>query len=404
MAGARNGTGTHWGAIAVAFGLVFAMGLVDNARGPAYPAILEHFRASATAGSLLFAVASIGSVIVSWTGRAWLVRFGALASARFFAALLAIGCAGVGAAGCVPLGLPGLVAASLVFGLGATGCSVCGNALAGQGAAPALRRRLMSGLHAMYGASSLVSPLAIAYGTRLDLDWRRTFFALAAVPALLCALTLAVRPRGRRAEDALQTAARPAPRRAEAAAAYAMIALYVAAEVGLSTRLPQLVESHWQWGKEPAALCLSAFFALLLVGRAAFALFRFPGSSLKWLAASAALSLAAYLVGLFLHPAALAVCGLTMSIFFPTAMTWIKERFGDRADPMYATAIAAMSAALVVTHFGLGALTDAAGIRNALLVGPIALVGVLALLHPLRAVRAQKNPTLRSPTRERSRA
>src|SRR5512137_2311812 len=128
-----NGTRTRWGVVAVAFGVVFAMGLVDNARGPAYPAILEHFRASATAGSLMFAVASVGSVIVSWTGRMWLVRFGALAAARFFCALLVIGCVGMGASGYLSIGLPGLVAASLVFGLGATGCSVCGNALIGLG-------------------------------------------------------------------------------------------------------------------------------------------------------------------------------------------------------------------------------------------------------------------------------
>ena len=370
--------------VAVAFGVVFAMGLVDNARGPAYPAILGHFRASATAGSLMFAVASIGSVIVSWTGRAWLVRFGALPSARLFAALLAVGCVGIGAAGCLSLGLPGLVAASLVFGVGATGCSVCGNALVGFGSAPRHRRRLLSGLHAMYGASSLIAPLIVAYGARAGLDWRRVFFALAAVPLVLAALAFAVRPRARVAAETPRTDAAPAPRRGEAVAACALLALYVVAEVGLSTRLPQLIEDHWRWAPEQAAWCLSGFFALLLAGRTAFALIRFPGSSVRWLAISASVSLVVSAVGLFTHPAVLALNGLTMSIFFPTAMAWIQERFGVNADRMIPSAIAAVGLALVISHFGVGALTDAVGIRNALLVGPVCLIGVLVLLRVLR--------------------
>jgi FHS family glucose/mannose:H+ symporter-like MFS transporter len=380
-----NGTRTRWGVVAVAFGVVFAMGLVDNARGPAYPAILAHFRASATAGSLMFAVASLGSVIVSWTGRAWLVRFGALAAARFFSALLVVGCVGMGAAGYLSIGLPGLVAASLVFGLGATGCSVCGNALIGLGAAPAQRRRLLSGVHAMYGASSLLAPLAVAYGARAGLDWRRLFFALAIVPLLIGALALKVRRVTPRTSDASSAIAAAPPRRMEAAAACAMLALYVVAEVCLSSRLPQLVESHWKWGSAPAALCLSGFFALLLAGRTAFAVIRFPGSSVRWLAASASLSLVAYVVGLFAHPAVLALCGLTMSVFFPTAMAWIQDRFGLGADRMIASAIAAVGLGLVLAHFGVGVLTDAVGIRNALLVGPVCLLGVLALLRGLRA-------------------
>jgi MFS transporter, FHS family, glucose/mannose:H+ symporter len=384
MADAGNGAKTHWGVVAVAFGVVFSMGLVDNARGPAYPAILTHFRASATAGSLMFAVASVGSVIVSWTGRAWLVRFGALTAARFFCALLVVGCVGMGASGYLPIGLPGLVAASLLFGLGATGCSVCGNALIGLGSAPSHRRRLLSGVHAMYGASSLLAPLAVAYGARAGLDWRRLFFALAVVPLLVGAFALKVGQVAPRTSEAPRAIAVAPPRRLEAVAACAMLALYVVAEVCLSSRLPQLVESHWRWGSAPAALCLSEFFALLLAGRTAFAVIRFPGSSVLWLAASASLSLVAYVVGLFAHPAVLALCGLTMSVFFPTAMAWIQDRFGLGADRMIASAIATVGLGLVLAHFGVGVLTDAVGIRNALLVGPVALVGVLALLRVLR--------------------
>jgi len=160
--------------------------------------------------------------------------------------------------------------------------------------------------------------------------------------------------------------------------------MYVVAEVGLSTRLPQLVESHWRWGSASSALCLSAFFALLLAGRTAFALFRFPGSSIRWLAISASVSLVVSVVGLFTHPAVLALNGLTMSIFFPTAMAWIQDRFGLGADRMIASAIAAVGLGLVLAHFGVGVLTDAIGIRNALLVGPVCLLGVLALLRGIR--------------------
>ena len=123
----------------------------------------------------------------------------------------------------------------------------------------------------------------------------------------------------------------------------------------------------------------------LLAGRTAFALVRFPGSSVRWLAISASVSFVVSAVGLFTHPAVLALNGLTMSIFFPTAMAWIQDRFGVNADRMIASAIAAVGLALVISHFGVGALTDAVGIRNALLVGPVCLVGVLGLLRGLRS-------------------
>jgi predicted MFS family arabinose efflux permease len=51
---------------------------------------------------------------------------------------------------------------------------------------------------------------------------------------------------------------------------------------------------------------------------------------------------------------------------------------------MIPSAIAAVGLALVISHFGVGALTDAVGIRNALLVGPVCLIGVLVLLRVLR--------------------
>jgi fucose permease len=164
-----------------------------------------------------------------------------------------------------------------------------------------------------------------------------------------------------------------------------MLALCVAAEVSLSTRLPLLVERHFRWGPETAALYLSGFFALLLAGRLAFALIGFPGGNARWLAASAATSLAAYLAGLFVHPLALVLCGLTISVFFPVTVAWLEETFGSDGRRMVASAIAAVGLGLVAMHFGVGALTDAVGIRNALLVGPGCLAGALVLLRIVRA-------------------
>ena len=369
------------GAIAAAYALLFAMGLVDNARGPAFPDILEHFRLTSTAGSLMFAAASVGSVIVSWTGRRWLVRFGAGAAARFFAGLLAVSSLGLGAVGFTRCGLPGLIGASLLLGLGATGCSVAANALVLEGSAPGQQRRILSGLHAMYGASSLLAPLAVGFGARLGLDWRLAFVCLAGIPLVAGMIALGARTKARLPEAAAEKPGIPAGARSRAIAACAMLALYVAAEVSLSTRLPLLVERHFRESGETAALYLSGFFALLLAGRLAFAVWSFPGSNSLWLAASAAVSLVAYLFGLFVHPLGLVLCGLTMSVFFPFAVAWLKESFGADGERMVASAIAAVGVALVAMHFGVGALTDAVGIRNALLVGPACLAGALVLLR-----------------------
>lgn len=375
------------GAIVAAYAAVFAMGLVDNARGPAYPRILQSLAITAAAGSFMFTAASLGSLLVSWTGRSWLGRFGAARAVRPFSALLAGACAGMAAVGFGGLGLAGLVAVSIAFGVAATGCSMCANALVAERTSPENRRRLLSGMHAMYGAASLLSPLAVAACARLGLDWRWAFVALASVPAAACGLGSLARPAPAPPPPAPAEAALP-PRRIAASTACLVLALYVAAELSISTRLPLLAERAFGWSADAAALCLGAFFALLLGGRLAFAVFRFPGSSGRWLAASAAASLAAFLVGLFLHPAGLAACGLTMSVFFPSAVDWIRGEFGGGWERAFASAVASVAAALVLMHLAVGVLTDVVGIRGALLLGPACLGGALLLLARARARRA----------------
>ena len=380
MRAATGESRARLGAVVTAYAVLFAMGLADNARGPAYPRILQHFGIAASVGSFMFTAASVGSVLVSWTGRTWLTRFGAAKAVRVFAAILSAACVGMGLVGFSRAGVAGLVGVSLAFGVGATGCSMCANSLVADGGDPAHRRRLLSGLHSTYGASSLLAPIVVAACGRLGLDWRCSFFALAAAPFLAGAVAVIARP-----ADAIRAPSLPAPPAASPPGAGVpktclVLALYVAAEIAISTRLPLLAERHFGWGRDAAALCLSAFFALLLAGRLAFALLHFRVASARLLVLSAGVSLAAYLVGLFVHPAGLAACGLTMSFFFPTAIDWIRAEHGDGWQRVLASAVAAVGVALVVMHFAVGVLTDVVGIRDALLVGPACLVALLLLL------------------------
>ena len=94
--------------------------------------------------------------------------------------------------------------------------------------------------------------------------------------------------------------------------------------------------------------------------------------------------------GLFVHPAGLAVCGLTMSIFFPAAIDWLHAEHGENRERVFATAIASVGVALVSMHFFVGVLTDLVGIRNALLFGPFCLVALLVLLFFENEIRKRE--------------
>ena len=58
--------------ISTAYMSLFAMGLLDNTRGPSYPNIINTFKITMAEGSWIFTIASIAGLFVNLSAKWWL--------------------------------------------------------------------------------------------------------------------------------------------------------------------------------------------------------------------------------------------------------------------------------------------------------------------------------------------
>lgn len=364
----------NWSLVLAAFGCLFVIGLLDNARGPLFPDVLAGLSLSDAEGAWLFAAASAAGGVGSWATRFLLARV--RASRALWLGLL-VAALGVGLLG-RSRSLAELVAGSALFGLSFGGLSLVQGALVQRGAPPALQRQAFSGLHAMYGAASLLAPLLVAAAARAGVDWRGAFGLLACAPLALLALTLPLRDPAPAPPGGDAGAAAPPPG-ARAAAVSLMTGLYVAAELAISTRLV-LHLRRLEWSADAASLALAAFFACLLAGRAALGLVRVPLSHRQLLAASAGLSCALAAGGLSVHPALLCVTGLTLAPFFPVASALVADEFPGNFERVMSTLMATVCVVVMLAHKAVGVLSDLVGLHLALWLAPTCLLGALGLV------------------------
>lgn len=377
----------NWPFALAAFASLFVIGLLDNARGPLFPEVLLGLSLSDAEGAWLFAAASAAGGVGSYAARFLLAR--ARASRALWLGLL------LATAGLIALGrsrsLADLVLGSALFGLSFGGLSLVQGALVQRGAPPASQRQVFAGLHAMYGAASLLAPLLVTAAARAGIDWRGAFGLLACAPLAVLALTIPlrdVRPAGPAPAGADPAdpdpagpdpvGADPAPGRRVLAVAL-MTALYVAAELAISTRLP-LHLRRLGWSPEAASLALSAFFAALLAGRVLLGLVRVTLTHRQLLAASALLSLALTTAGLLLHPAFLCAAGLTLAPFFPVASALVADEFPGQFDRVMSTLMATVCVVVMLAHQLIGAVSDRVSLHAALGLSPLCLLAALGLM------------------------
>ena len=110
----------------------------------------------------------------------------------------------------------------------------------------------------------------------------------------------------------------------------------------------------------------------------------FPGKSYNWLKASLIISLVLFVVGLFIHPIALAVLGLSQSFFFPCAMDWLYEKHGKLADSIMPLVMTIMAITLICMHWAVGLIASFSNIHHAMFLGPVFAVISLCLLFTER--------------------
>ncbi len=357
---------------------LFAYGLLDNARGPLFPDLLAALRLSDTAGSLMFALGSVGTIGAMVALPAVVRRVGALTTLR-----LALGGAAAAtfAYGTID-GLLGLVVASLGFGLALGSIALTTNLLVEQAAGAGRRRRALAVLHATYGLASLSAPLFVSGAKLAGFAWRGVFAAAATLPLALVAGALLLR----RPERAARPEAPGLPGREELLVGI-MLGCAVAGELIVSTRLVLLLERSGR-SPEVASLALSGFFVALLAGRIALAAAPSAWSGPRLLALSALASALIYAVALGFEPLLLVAVGFTIGPFFPLTMDLLAERFPQRLEEAFASAHLVVSVLLVIAHTAVGALSDWIGLRHACLLGILTLSLAAALALRGRGRRA----------------
>ncbi len=366
-----------WSWILLSFAAVFSMGLIDNARGPLYPEILNWFKIQTGQGSLLFSLASLGGLLICWVNKYWLPRLGALRSLQFFIFLQAFAGLGMGLSGYNFAGFSLLAFFSFLFGAGCSGTGICVNILVAQGSQERWRRRSLSGLHAMYGISSLLVPTFIGFWLQSGQQWRSALILLSFFPLMVLLPSFFMKFK----KVEVNEDAKEIHHQKKTTAFFGVVlALAVAAELSLSTQIPLFCTNIMNWTVDKASFQLGLFFLFLTIGRLLFSFIHFPGKSYYWLMISALGASLCGLIGLQGHPFFLSFSALFISIFFPCAVDWISTIFNNHIDKLMANCMTIVSLFVVTMHVALGKLTEFVGINNALLLSPLFFLLAFALL------------------------
>ncbi|MES2854375.1 MAG: MFS transporter [Bdellovibrionota bacterium] len=365
----------NWFLILLAYSGLFFYGLVDNSRGPVFPDILATFQLSDSMGSVFFFLGSFAATMANATAFIWLKRWPALVSFRFFICLQTFGLAIVAWGPTYSVVLVGV----FFFGLSLGGYGLLVNVLASEASVGDTRRRVIAGLHAMYGVSSLIAPLAVTLIYSFNGTWRTVLGGLGVLPLIVVFISFFRRPSVVYASPKTDTQSSIS---FKAAFPYvAMIGIYVLAEVLLSTRIVLYARRELGYTSEDANFLLSGFFMALFAGRIAFTMFRLKTTTRRLLILSAAGGLGFYMLGLLVHPLAFVGCGLSFSFFYPCAMADVGDKLGaDRAAVVMSWIQTFQSLAIMSMHFTMGLLSDHFGLNRAMWLGVGAMIVVMILL------------------------
>lgn len=379
----------HWAYVVLAYLTLLSQSILDNARGPAYPNILQSFDISATRGAQLFAWASVAGLIANASARYWLPKIEAVVGTYYALALMALGSFLFGMSH--HFGVWMLDFSSVLMGFGMGVANVAMNLLIARATPLEYRRQFYAGLHSVYGLGSLGAPLLYSLFLSFGQEWNYFFCWLIILPMLTLLLALSKRQHlhGHFDDFKMNKKAMTPPVNLITRIAYGCVfGFYVAAEIVVSTRLVHYLSSGHGVSPENARLALSSFFLALLIGRLLFTVVPLRGSSQRWLLLSCAMTLIIYIFSRTISPLFLILTGLTMSYFYPVAMDWMSKKFPQGIEWMMSSVLTSISLLLIAMHLGFGVITDNLGLEAAMLILPIMTTLCFILLLILGKARA----------------
>ncbi|MBT3584024.1 MAG: MFS transporter [Halobacteriovoraceae bacterium] len=371
--------------LVLAYSTLFSFGLIDNARGPAYPEILASFDLSPNQGAPVFWLATLAGLVVNLASKWWLARWGAVFSTKLSLLFMAVGIFLMGHS--VNLGSPvfWLYLGSVIFGMGSSFSGVSMNILVSEGTTHEVRGRAFAGLHSTYGIASLCSPLLLAYFLKHIPYWNKFFMLLSIVPIIIFGLSffLSKKELFPREKGTLKP-----PIKLNKRMLYGFLfGFYVASEIAISSRLPLYFENIVGWSPSTAKQGLSLFFLSLTLGRISFTFIKTGEKRIYFLLGSLLGTIVLFFIGYYYWPWALALTGLSMSMFFPVGMDWLAQRFERGREFMMASVLTYIALSLIFMHVVFGWINANLGAREAILIVPVLSLISLVLLLSLKKAR-----------------
>jgi fucose permease len=366
-----------WSLILFSYFSLFLFGLIDNSRGPLYPEILSFFNLTNSQGSLLFSLSSgFGFVVTIFSGTIFKI-FGVNNSVKISVGLLIISTFiygyFAGAANSFHLFLLGSVFLGLSVGL----LSVGNNLIISRNVEDDKKQMVFSGLHAMYGLASFGAPLALSFYLGSGQSWHSFFFVLSICAVIIFLVFLPIKNDSftPKVNSTIHVNKKTSFRLGS------LISLYVSSEILVSTRMVIYINEVWSVDPSKSALFLSFFFLFLLIGRLSFAFIKIKFDELTLLKISSSLSIISIVLGMWIHPFFLSLCGLSMSYFFPCILGWVSKTYQDKADELIPMMMKFVNGMIVIIHGVFGIVSDAYGIKVAFSLGFIFQLIVLYLLQ-----------------------
>ena len=309
-----------WLLTAGGFFAFFIFGFVDNLKGPTFPNLLDELQFNYAQGGGILLGAYLGFVVATllagplsdWAGNRTILIIAGL--------LITGGILGFSRANTYPL----LFASMLLLGMGTGSIEVGGNGLI-VGLHPQAQGRYLNLLATFHGFGSLLVPLYAAWLLDAGISWRQVFqysIPLVLVLVLLLLLTPAPRTAKMASSGGFDwSTLRRTGFSATMIGFYVAIALYVATEIGIAAWIVEYLIQTKGIAQATAALYLSAFFGMIMIGRIVGSLLVDRIGYLRAIILAMIGAFVAILIAI-VAPPALAFClplsGLFLSIIFPT--------------------------------------------------------------------------------------
>lgn len=367
---------TDWVWVMLAYLTLFVFGLADNVRGPLFPEILQDFQVTHSKGSLFFVVASATSILGAYIVPT-LLRITTYAKVLgLFLVFMTIALLGFYSVKQFEI----LLFFCFLFGLGIGGLGVVQNLLVLLAARDERRQQLQSGLHACYGAASWLAPGFIILVANAERSWRVNFLLIGMMFVGSLVFLLVFARRGEDLKLPVENKESPTYLRSQAWYLALSLAVYVALEILMSSRLALFLRSEEGLDLAQSSFWMSWYFAGLLGGRVVLIFYRPPFAIRNQMLVSLLGTGAVMVLGLLHHPAWMVASGLTMAPFFPLMMTAMSLLFPSHVEKVAALGISVSGVVVVGMHAAFGVISDVWGLRTAFWFGLLLPAAAILLL------------------------